>query len=162
MWIIALSIVFLASLISPLEAQNNSEVMPPGLEVTVSVDQPEVFTRFSRNDFKPPTIRMILRVYNSSDRPITLPFASGQEFDFMIFDENNQLVWRWSEGKFFIMILTELTLAPGESKTFDASRVFVDKEGEPMPEGVYTVMGKLAVPNRKIQENVQFSHRHVH
>jgi hypothetical protein len=144
-----------------VEAHSDSETVPRGIEVSVNVNQPEAFTSFSNQGFEPPTIQMSLRVFNSSDRPITLPFASGQQFDFMIFNDDNQLVWKWSEGKFFIMILTDLILAPGESKTFNASHVFVDKDGGSMPEGLYTVTGRLAVPSKKIEGRTQFSHGHL-
>jgi hypothetical protein len=155
-----LSVFLLASLLTSVGAKDGSELLPQGLEVTVSIDQPKVFTHFRRNEITPPTIRMTLRVFNSFEHPIILPFASGQKFDFLICDADDRLVWRWSEGKFFTMALTELTIGPGESKTFDASYVFVDKEGNPMPEGLYTVVGKLAVPSRKIEGTTQFSHSH--
>lgn len=159
--IVLFSIFFLSCFPASGGADDDPDALPQGLKATVSVDQPKVFTCFNGDEFTPPTIRMRLRVFNSSDQTITLPFASGQKFDFLIFNEGGNLVWQWSEGKFFIMVLTELIIAPGESRIFDASHVLVDDASKPLPEGIYTVIGKLAVPSRKIEGETQFSHQHL-
>ena len=43
--------------------------------------------------------RLIL--HNRDGREIVLRFPSGQEFDFIIRNEAGQVVYRWSEDKFF-------------------------------------------------------------
>ena len=133
--------------------------LPQGFGVAVSVDRPEYATRLE--PFEPPTIQMELRVFNNSDQVVSLEFTSGQQFDFLIRDSNGRLIWRWSEGKFFIQILGMLTLAPGESQTFSASHRFADNQNGPMPEGLYTVTGRLASPSSRVEGKTTFSHVHL-
>jgi hypothetical protein len=133
--------------------------LPEGFGVTVSVGRPEYVTRLE--PFEPPKIEMELRVFNESNQAASIEFASGQQFDFLIQDSSGRVVWRWSEGKFFIQILGQLTLAPGESRTFTASHRFADELNGPMDEGLYTVTGKLASPSSRIEGKTTFSHVHL-
>lgn len=132
---------------------------PRGFGAAVSVDQTEYSTRIS--PFEPPTVYMNLRVFNLSDRPALIEFASGQRFDFEIHDSSGELIWRWSDGKFFILILELLTIAPGEELSFAASHTLAAPDGEPLPEGTYTVTGRLASPSSKIEGKTSFAHFHL-
>ncbi|MFN9429465.1 MAG: BsuPI-related putative proteinase inhibitor [Acidobacteriota bacterium] len=47
------------------------------------------------------TVQTRLILHNRDGREIVLRFPSGQEFDFIIRNEAGQVVYRWSEDKFF-------------------------------------------------------------
>jgi len=46
-------------------------------------------------------------LFNYSDFPIVLQFATSQRFDFVIHNEQNREVWRWSKGMMFAQRLSE-------------------------------------------------------
>lgn len=58
-------------------------------------------------------------IKNEEDHEIALEFGSSMTYDFYITDENGQEVYRDSDGKSYMQVITEITLAQGEEKTFD-------------------------------------------
>jgi hypothetical protein len=57
-------------------------------------------------------VRLTLR--STHPDPITLHFPSGQSFDLKIYDEAGEIVYTWSAGKFFTLIIRDNQLGPGE------------------------------------------------
>ncbi|WP_254543796.1 BsuPI-related putative proteinase inhibitor [Halomarina pelagica] len=55
-------------------------------------------------------------VENAGDEPVSLTFSDAARADFVVDDER----WRWSDGRLFAQVLGEETLAPGESRTYEA------------------------------------------
>jgi hypothetical protein len=139
----------------------------PGFGVAVSIDQPEYWTDFMPPGVRAPTIGMTLTVYNNSDQSVTFQFPTSQRYDFAIRDSSGREVWRWSDGRFFLQVLGSLTLEPGDAVRFKTEHEFVDEQGEPLPEGVYTVQGALTARDgqnwvkRTMEGRVSFRHSHV-
>ncbi|HEX8903853.1 MAG TPA: BsuPI-related putative proteinase inhibitor, partial [Longimicrobiaceae bacterium] len=52
-----------------------------------------------------------LAVTNSTQRPVTLEFRSGQTYDFGVSDGGRE-VWRWSADRMFTQALRSETLGP--------------------------------------------------
>lgn len=99
------------------------------------------------NTFQPSdriTLAVIIR--NRSDAPRTLTVPSSQTYDCIVYAGDNKEVWRWSAGRMFAQVITELTLAPGESRTFTATWDLTDRTGSPLSPGDYSVVG--LVPGR--------------
>lgn len=88
-----------------------------------------------------------LRLYNYTDEDIRLDFPSGQRYDLYLW-QDQQEVWRWSEGKFFTMALIFKEIKAGESLVYDLD---LDISLEP---GEYILGGELAtIPERiKLEE----------
>jgi len=60
------------------------------------------------------TLRARLTLRSSSPDPIHLHFPSGQSFDLKILDAKRNLVYLWSKGRAFTMIVRDETFGPGE------------------------------------------------
>lgn len=78
-------------------------------------------------------------VENRGDHDLHLIFPSGQEFDYLIYNENGELVYRWSDGKMFIMAIHETILPAGEKIEIREVWDGRDKNGDPVPLGKYRV-----------------------
>lgn len=78
-------------------------------------------------------------VENRGDHDLHLIFPSGQEFDYLIYNENGELVYRWSDGKMFIMAIHETILPAGEKIEIREAWDGRDKNGDPVPPGKYRV-----------------------
>ncbi len=91
------------------------------------------------------TVRFTLRLANPFAEPLTLPFRSGQRFDFVVKDEDDADVWRWSHDKAFIMVLGSETLEPGDERVYEAEWDQKPSPGmaEVQAPGRYTVVGTI-------------------
>ena len=90
------------------------------------------------------TIAVIIR--NRSDAPQTLTVPSSQTHDCIVYSGDKKEVWRWSAGRMFAQMITELTLAPGESRTFTTSWDLTDRTGSPLSPGDYSAVGLVPGP----------------
>ena len=52
----------------------------------------------------------VLRLRTNSPLPVQLQFATGQEYDVVVMDDQGQTVWKWSDGQFFTQALYETTV----------------------------------------------------
>ena len=86
-----------------------------------------------------PTLNATLTIRNTTDSPVKIVTATGQQFDFEIRDANGTVVYRWSDGKFFTQALTNIDLSPGE-RNFSIE-VPLGEEGVAFPAGSYTIEG---------------------
>jgi len=93
---------------------------------------------------KPITFAVTIRNRSNAVRTLTLP--SSQTHDCIVFSGKNQEVWRWSADRRFAQVITELSLAPGESRSFTSTWNLTDRKGAPLPPGDYRVVG--LVPGR--------------
>lgn len=86
-----------------------------------------------------PTLNATLTIRNTTDAPVEIVTASGQQFDFEIRDANGTVVYRWSDGRFFTQAMTNIDLSPGE-RNFSIE-VPLGDEGVAFPAGSYTIEG---------------------
>lgn len=87
-------------------------------------------------------VRLVLHVTNTSDRPVTLHFPTAQVYDFAIRLPDGATLWRWSEGRAFAQVLTDRTLAPGETWTEAAAWHPGGRRGKLVAVGVVPAMGR--------------------
>lgn len=89
-------------------------------------------------------ITLELKVRNRGSSEAVLQFSSTQQYDFVVVDAGTSRVrWKWSTGKAFAQRLTELTFAPGETKTFTVTWDQLDAAGQPVGAGSYEARGVL-------------------
>jgi len=86
-----------------------------------------------------PTLNATLTIRNTTDSPVKIVTATGQQFDFEIRDANGTVVYRWSDGKFFTQALTNIDLSPGQ-RNFSIE-VPLGNDGVAFPAGSYTIEG---------------------
>jgi hypothetical protein len=106
------------------------------------------------------TVRITLR--NTTEEPVRLRFPTSQRYDLEIRDSEGQPVWRWSDGKAFLMVYGEEEFGPGERNYVETVRL-AGPEGQPLPEGRYLLQAWLATETpRGWSASVEFEVRHVH
>lgn len=81
-------------------------------------------------------------ITNTGSEAAQLTFPSGERFDFLV-KHDGQEIWRWSYGKQFIQVLTQLTLEPGQSITYEIEWPQVDNAGNSVPSGAYEAIALL-------------------
>lgn len=80
---------------------------------------------------------------NRSDEDLRIIFPSGQDYDFFIYNDHDELVYRWSEGKMFIMAMHETVLAAGEKIQIQEKWDGRNREGGSVPPGEYRILFQL-------------------
>jgi hypothetical protein len=97
----------------------------------------------------------ILEVRNVSGAPLELRFASGQQFDVLVYKQGEWSErWQWSRGKAFTMAFSSLRLNFGEVRRFRVEWNQKDNEGRQVPPGEYRVEAilLLATPQGRREE----------
>ncbi|WAA09322.1 BsuPI-related putative proteinase inhibitor [Fervidibacillus albus] len=81
---------------------------------------------------------------NVSSKTETITFSSGQRYDFFIYNDKNELLYQWSEGKMFTMAIESVELNPNETLHFTGMWNFVDRRGNKVDdEGEFRIVFKV-------------------
>jgi hypothetical protein len=87
---------------------------------------------------------MVLSVRNRLGTPATVEFSTTRQSDFVVVSRSSgNVIWKWSDGKTFDQVVTELELAANETKTFSVTWDQTDSSGQPVPAGEYEARGVL-------------------
>lgn len=122
---------------------------PDALDVRVSLQ--DGGGREARGFRRVEPVTLVLTVRNRADQPRSLTLPTSQTHDFAVSAGAGDEVWRWSAGRMFAQMLTEVTLAAGESRTFSETWDQVCSDGRPAAAGPYRLVGwmpALATPVR--------------
>lgn len=96
----------------------------PGLDLKLELSKQRINTGEE--------VELTLLVTNTSAKPLTLHFTSGQIFDFYakLKDTDSDIVtWNWSHDKVFTQILWDLILESGETKIYQVTWNGSDNSG---------------------------------
>ena len=107
-----------------------------------------------------PTMTARLTLRNTTGVPVELVWPSGQRYDFQIRNEKGEVVWRWSEGKAFILVFGTESFT-GERNYTELIRLG-DASGKPFPQGKYVLEGWLVTQPRTYFAAAAFEIRHVY
>ncbi len=83
-------------------------------------------------------VQMNLRTTNVTASPAVLTAFSAQEYDFFV-RQRGALVWQWSHDKAFAQVVREMTLAPGQTRSYSAAWDQRDLQGRRVEAGTYEV-----------------------
>jgi hypothetical protein len=108
-------------------------VTAPELSVSLALDR-HLYTPGAQ----PAELLARLTVRNSRLEPLTLNFGSSQRFDLAVKDEQGREVYRWSEGKAFLLVFGSEQLGTGE-RNYVISVPLVSRSGAALPPGHYAV-----------------------
>jgi hypothetical protein len=89
-------------------------------------------------------VKVNLTLTNFGSKETTLTFPSSKVFDFEVLDSSGKVVYRWSQDKFFLTVITNLVLKPEESKSSTLTWKCELQEGE------YTIVGIVEAYNATI------------
>jgi len=125
---------------SDAEGENTKSVVENEVKLTINLDK----TEFNPGEI----IDVNLVVQNLREENVTFTFSSGYQFDFVVYDEDSQVVCSWSDDKAFIQSITHFSLGPGESHNWVGSwnqTVYNGLTGEylPISSGTYHLRGIL-------------------
>src|SRR5688500_10613765 len=95
-------------------------------------------------------VRFVMTIRNTSDRPLVVPFNSGQRFDIEVLQEG-KLIWNWAAGRAFTQALGNLSLQPGETTQFNARWDLRNNRDQAVQPGRYLVRGILTTSFRRPQ-----------
>ena len=107
----------------------------------------QVYTEAERVNF-------VLQITNVDTVPVTLEFASGQSFEFLVTDEETREVWRWSADQMFTQAEREVVLAAGESVRYEG-------QWDPPTDlrGSFVAVGRLTARNHRAEQATRFDLR---
>ena len=88
------------------------------------------------------TFELALR--NVDSRPHLLTLASSKTHDFAVTSSAGEVVWRSSDGRFYTQMLTEITLAPGETRRFRSTWSQICSNGRKAESGEFRAVGSVA------------------
>jgi hypothetical protein len=83
-----------------------------------------------------------MTVRNLTSSPVPFTFPNSQRYDFLIQDNSGQELWKWSDGRFFAMLIVEEKLGQ-EAWVYRERIPAVDRAGRPLPAGQYTLRARL-------------------
>lgn len=89
-------------------------------------------------------VRVSLELHNQSDASLTYSFGSSQRYDILLTDATGRVFAQWSADKLFAQVAAVLTLEPGRSIRFSDELELRTLAGEPVPEGDYSLIVRLA------------------
>ena len=102
------------------------------------------------------TVNITFTISNESNVFQKLTFNTAQTYDFVIFNiaKNDLGFYRWSQGKMFAQVITEINLEPNEVKVFKEQWNQKSNSGSPVSAGTYRINFWLttSMANEKIEE----------
>lgn len=123
--LLALSVAFLAGACALHGTA--AETPPPVTSLLVEVE--------------PDTVHFVFQMTNAGDTPLVLEYATGQEYDFLVYRDGEEL-WRWSGDRMFTQALHTDTIAPGETRIHRATWTPATRhEGDLVARAVLTAAG---------------------
>jgi hypothetical protein len=87
-------------------------------------------------------VTFTLTVSNPGPAPVSVTAPSSQLHDFALSRDGAE-VWRWSEGKAFLTMITEWTLPPGGMREFTVRWDQRNRDGRPVEPGTYVAEARL-------------------
>lgn len=135
----------------------------PEISITLTLDRETYYANLMPPvdpDRAAPLMTARITLRNTTERPVELVWPSGQRYDFLIRNAKGEVLWRWSEGKAFILLFgTESFI--GERNYVELIRLGTP-DGKPFPEGRYTLEAWLATQPRAYFATATFEIRHVY
>jgi hypothetical protein len=96
-------------------------------------------------------IEFILSVHNKSNQTQKISLPSSEIFEFVVVQPNtSNILWRWSKGKAFLTVITDVEFQPDETRTWSIIWQQVDDAGMQVPVGNYEVKGMMATTERML------------
>lgn len=103
--------------------------------------------------------RITLFVKNETEQTLKLSFSSSNINDFIALNKDGEEVWKWSEGRIFMPVVTDIKLGPNEEYEYKGEWNYTGKDGKKVLPGQYIIYGILntspAVYTKKVMVEVK-------
>jgi len=114
-----------------------AETVSDGLELIITIEK----TQYVLGE----PINITLTITNISNQTINFNHT-GQDFDFLVYNDTNNIIYQWSKGRAFPMFISILPLKPQENLTgtyiWQQTCNNQPKEDTPVPLGTYNIVGE--------------------
>jgi hypothetical protein len=119
--------------------ENKRTRLPYDIDVTVSTD------KHSYQWIVEP-VAVTVTVMNIGSSSVNLTFPTSQLYDIIIKNKRDIEIYRWSDNKYFIQVITEILLQPGEAMNWDIAwyqqgRIFRFLPYRMLIPGTYSIQG---------------------
>lgn len=103
----------------------------------------EISVGVPKGDFKiGKKIPISISVKNAGREIEFLHYSTDQRYDLDVTDASKKAIWRWSQGRFFGLVLSEIKMEPDESEDSDVVWSQKDTAGNQVLPGKYTLTAK--------------------
>ncbi|MHB8928404.1 MAG: BsuPI-related putative proteinase inhibitor [Bacillota bacterium] len=106
-------------------------------------------------------VGLTFTVKNNNSTAVTVTFPTSQQDDFVV-TQNGQAVWTWSDGQAFTQAVMEMTVAAGQTLTFQATWNQTNSAGGAVAVGQYAVKAQFkgminnqTLPDQTVQFAIQ-------
>lgn len=89
-------------------------------------------------------IELVLTVGNLNDQAVTIVYPSSQTFNYIVYDENGDMLYNWAADKSFLMMLTEVTVLANEELVSTVTWDLKDGLGNIQEAGKYRIVMETA------------------
>ncbi|MGA2385391.1 MAG: BsuPI-related putative proteinase inhibitor [Candidatus Bathyarchaeia archaeon] len=91
-------------------------------------------------------VNVTLTITNVSDQTVSFTHT-GMDFNFLVYNDSNSIIYIWSIGKAFPQFVTLISLKPGENVTAtyvwpQTSNISTSTEATQVPPGTYFIVGE--------------------
>jgi len=90
-----------------------------------------------------PTVDVVMTLTNNTSQAIDYTFPSAQVFDIFIKDSFGNIISSWSRDRFFAQVVTNFSIAPGESQTVGGRVELTTVDGQFINPGNYVLSIEL-------------------
>ncbi|MCL5773073.1 MAG: BsuPI-related putative proteinase inhibitor [Firmicutes bacterium] len=90
-------------------------------------------------------VNITLKITNQGEKTAFFDFSTSKKYDFWVKDESGKEVWRWSNDRVFLQVLTNMKLDAGKSRTFKEIWNQEDNEGNQLKPGRYIIYGEISL-----------------
>ena len=87
---------------------------------------------------------------NKDTRPVVLKFNTAQQYDFYAKDQNQRIVWKWSNDRVFANVQTKTQLQPGQALSHSVKWKYLRNDGYRAKAGKYQIMGAVTAQPQNI------------
>ena len=129
-----------------VQSKIGNSSFPKGIEVNATFPEPVIAIDLEpQADLGKPakTVDVFIIVKNNTDNELKYIFNSGQRFEILLFDENNNVVSQWSRGRAFTEAIEILSLKQGNILSFGGPIELSDDNDNVLPGGNYTLRIEL-------------------
>lgn len=100
----------------------------------------------------PDKLKVRLKIVNETNEKVSFTHSSSQEYDFIIRDDSETEVYRWSFGKAFLTVITNRELEPGKSLVYEEIIELRDNDKNPLKPGNYTIEGEHTTIPKELRQ----------
>lgn len=99
-------------------------------------------------------IKFTMTLKNTTRQTQSYQYNGGQSFDVDVLTTDGRLLWRWSQGQFFTMMIRGRMLPAGESEVFKETWNAKKADGKTLAPGTYRVRARLTANGIKPSEKI--------